>query len=525
MLRDLTVGKRLGAAFGCVVLMSIVASLIVFIGFRQVVDAAHWNIHSAEVLRTSDAVLTNMLNMETGVRGFVASGDEKFLDPYAQGKENIGKSLDALKALTADNASQQERMAALYSLYEKAHAVHEQLISMRRAVTAQTTPQDALTKYFGEAHDKEFMDAFRAKLAEFDKAESDLQVERSARVTTLEHFVAVIVFAAGLAIALVSSLLGVFITRSIVKALGGEPHAASEVTRRISTGDLSRPMSIATGDTTSVMAGLETMRSRLGETVAQIRSVAGSIATAAQEIASGNVDLSARTEKQASSLEQTAASMTQLTETVKRNADNAREANTLATRATDKADAGNVAVQEMVQTIVEISDRSTKISEITGTIEGIAFQTNILALNAAVEAARAGEQGRGFAVVASEVRSLAQRSAAAAKEIKDLIASSVTMIQGSAQQATDVGTTMGEVRQAIKQVSDIVGEIAAASVEQSRGIEQVHLAVAQMDEVTQQNAALVEQAAAAAQSLEAQTESLDRSVSVFKVSPQAGAAA
>ena len=517
MLRGLTVGKRLGAAFGCVVMLSIVASLIVFIGFRQVVDAAHWNVHSAQVLRTSDGVLTNMLNMETGVRGFVASGDENFLDPYTQGQEKIGKALESLKGLTADNASQQERMAALYALYEQVHKVHEQLISMRRGVTAQTTPPDALTKYFGEAHDKQFMDAFRAKLAEFDKAESDLQVVRQDRVTTLEHFVAIIVIVSGLAIALASSVLGVFITRSIIEALGGEPHAAGEVTRRMSTGDLSRPMSVKTGDASSVMAGLETMRTQLGTTVAQIRSVAGSIATAAQEIASGNVDLSARTEKQAASLEETASSMTQLTETVKQNADNARQANTLATRATDKADAGNVAVQEMVQTIVEISNRSTKISEITGTIEGIAFQTNILALNAAVEAARAGEQGRGFAVVASEVRSLAQRSAAAAKEIKDLIASSVTMIHGSAQQATGVGTTMGEVRQAIKQVSDIVGEIAAASEEQSRGIDQVHHAVSQMDEVTQQNAALVEQAAAAAQSLEAQTESLNRSVSVFRL--------
>jgi methyl-accepting chemotaxis protein len=253
---------------------------------------------------------------------------------------------------------------------------------------------------------------------------------------------------------------------------------------------------------------------------ASVRAVAGSsgmVRVAAGEIAGGNADLSARTEEQAASIEQTAASMTQLTETVKQNADNARQANTLATRATELADNGNDAVQGMVGTIDKINGSSTKISEITGVIEGIAFQTNILALNAAVEAARAGEQGRGFAVVASEVRSLAQRSAAAAKEIKELIASSVAMIQGGAQQATEVSATMDQVKRAIKQVSDIVGEIAAASEEQRRGIEQVNQAVGQMDDVTQQNAALVEQASAAAQSLEEQAIKLTDVVSAFKV--------
>jgi methyl-accepting chemotaxis protein len=323
--------------------------------------------------------------------------------------------------------------------------------------------------------------------------------------------IAIVLVGIGLVVAIG---VAVYLMRVILRPL----RKAIDAANHIADGQLdNRIESDSRGEFGELLDALGKMDRNLSDTVRGIKASTESVSVAAREIASGNTDLSSRTEEQAASLEETAASMTQLTETVKQNADNARQANTLATRATDMADTGNDSVQTMVGTIGQISSSSTKISEITGVIEGIAFQTNILALNAAVEAARAGEQGRGFAVVASEVRSLAQRSAAAAKEIKELISSSVTMIQDGAKQATEVSLTMGQVKQAIKQVSDIVGEITAASDEQSRGIEQVNQAVGQMDEVTQQNAALVEQAAAAAQSLEEQANRLKDAVSAFKL--------
>jgi methyl-accepting chemotaxis protein len=310
---------------------------------------------------------------------------------------------------------------------------------------------------------------------------------------------------------------GMAMVRGIGRQLGGEPDEAAELARSVAAGDLTSQIVLRPGDTTSMMAQLVTMQNSLAGVVGNVRQGAESVSTASSEISQGNHDLSARTESQASALEQTAASMEQLSATVKQNADSARQANQLAASASTVAVKGGEVVAQVVDTMKGINEASRKISDIISVIDGIAFQTNILALNAAVEAARAGEQGRGFAVVASEVRSLAGRSAEAAKEIKTLINTSVERVEQGTALVDEAGNTMTEVVSSIKRVTDLMGEISSASNEQAAGVSQVGEAVTQMDQVTQQNAALVEEMAAAASSLKSQAQDLVKVVAVFKL--------
>jgi methyl-accepting chemotaxis protein len=319
-----------------------------------------------------------------------------------------------------------------------------------------------------------------------------------------------------------AALAGALITRSIVRQLGAEPSTATALAQGVAAGNLGVQIRLRAGDTTSLMAQLLSMQNSLVQLVTQVRIGSESVATASAEIAQGNHDLSARTEQQASALEETAASMEQLSATVRQNADSAAHANQLAQSASTVAVQGGDVVAEVVTTMQGINDSSKKIADIISVIDGIAFQTNILALNAAVEAARAGEQGRGFAVVASEVRSLAGRSAEAAKEIKILIGASVDRVAQGTALVDKAGSTMAEVVSAIRRVTGIVGEISAASGEQSAGVSQIGEAVVQIDQVTQQNAALVEEMAAAASSMKTQAQDLVASVAVFTLPTAAG---
>ncbi|WP_063580757.1 methyl-accepting chemotaxis protein [Achromobacter ruhlandii] len=313
-------------------------------------------------------------------------------------------------------------------------------------------------------------------------------------------------------------VLGGLFAWRVSKSITAPLAQAVSVAETVARGDLGQPIHAVTRDETGrLLRALHDMQDKLAGAVRTIRAGSETISSAAGQIAAGNTDLSSRTEEQAASLEETAASMEELASTVKQNADNARQANQLAASASEVAQRGGAVVSAVVSTMGDISASSRKISEIVSVIDGIAFQTNILALNAAVEAARAGEQGKGFAVVAGEVRSLAQRSAQAAREVKTLIEASVSKVAEGAGQAENAGTTMQEVVASVKRVTDIMGEIAAASQEQASGIEQVNRAVSQMDEVTQQNAALVEEAAAAAGSMQDQAHALVRAVGVFRL--------
>ncbi|GGD97132.1 methyl-accepting chemotaxis protein [Caballeronia grimmiae] len=348
------------------------------------------------------------------------------------------------------------------------------------------------------------------KLQDFQIADAKRQTaESDARVSTLRTL-GVLALLVGLA----TAALGWFLLRRAIMTPLTE---ALKHFEHISNGDLTHEVSIRTRDEMGqLLAGVAAMKEELAATVGTVRLSSEAIASASKQIAAGNTDLSSRTEEQAASLQETAASMEELTSTVKQNSENAKQASGLADNANVVANEGSAIVGQVVDTMAGIEESSTKIAEIIAMIEGIAFQTNILALNAAVEAARAGEQGRGFAVVASEVRSLAQRSSAAAKEIKDLIETSGNRVQAGTELVARAGETMQRVGTAIQRVTDIMGEIASASNEQSRGIEQVNQAISQMDEVTQQNAALVEEAAAAAGSMEDQAKQLSAAVAVFR---------
>jgi methyl-accepting chemotaxis protein len=522
MFETWTLKKKLTLTFAVILVVAGTLFGVAVVNIGKMRESTEWNTHTYKVLSEGQGMLLNMVNIETGLRGFVASGNEKFLEPLTAGKEAFKSHFEEAKSLTSDNPAQQARLDKLLENHRQFVDVAASLMALRTSVTNGKASAEDLQREFGAGRDKAAMDAFRTGVDEFMKIEHDLLGQRSEQLAATSSATSLTMIVGGLTLCLLTVVLGALLIRNVFRQLGGEPGQAVELARAVASGDLTVHIDLQPGDTSSLMARLAEMRTSLSRVVGEVRGNSESVATASAQIAQGNQDLSQRTEEQASALQQTAATMDQLSSTVRHTADNARQANQLADGASSVAAKGGVVVGEVVGTMKNINESSKKIADIIGVIDGIAFQTNILALNAAVEAARAGEQGRGFAVVASEVRSLAQRSAEAAKEIKTLITNSVEQVEQGTQLVDQAGKTMEEIVGAIKRVSDIVGEISSASVEQSSGVTQVGQAVLQMDQVTQQNAALVEESAAAAESLKQQAQQLVEAVAVFRLTSDAG---
>jgi len=516
----MTVSKRLGLGFALVLAFLIAVTVVGIYRMAQIQGRLERivnvsNVETRLALDMRAIVYDRMVSLRNLTLLNDAADMEKDLAKIADQSKKYAEANDKLLKLISDDAHTNSDKKALLEKLKDRETAAAQLPAKAQELGLANNPEVATITLIKKLRPVQqgWLDTLDDLVTLEDKINSEVAQDASSAfkaATTMMLVLGALALAGGIAAA-------VYISRSLLRQLGGEPDYAAQIAGQIAAGELTAPIDVSHGDQNILIFEMKRMRDSLVNIVAQVRSGTDTIATASSEIATGNLDLSSRTEQQASSLEKTTSSMRELTTTVKQNADNAREANQLAASASEVARQGGVVVAQVVDTMGSINESSKKIVDIISVIDGIAFQTNILALNAAVEAARAGEQGRGFAVVAAEVRNLAQRSAAAAKEIKTLIDTSVEKVEVGTKLVGQAGVTIDQVVSSVKHVTDIIAEITAASQEQSAGIEQVNHAIIEMDGVTQQNAALVEQAAAAAQSLQDQASELAKVVSVFKL--------
>jgi methyl-accepting chemotaxis protein len=518
-LSSLPVGQRLYLGFGLVLAILAAVTVLAMIKVQSIESALSVNAEQhSRIQRYAINFRGSAHDRSIAIRDYVLAADPAARQAEAAtiGKlaDFYAKSAQPLEALLAAAGSPPERA----ELYKAIQAIEARTVATTDRIRGLVDAGDAAGAQqllWNEAKPQyeQWLAAIN-KLIDYE--EVSIQRNGGEAMAQAEAFMMVMITAAGLAFA-VGIALAVTISRSIVRQLGAEPAELGDAARRVAGGDLSPVPGAAAAPAGSVLASLGAMQRDLASLVGAVRGVSDAIADGSREIASGNTDLSQRTEQQASSLQQTAAAMEQLTQTVRGNAATAADANRMAGSASGAAERGGEVVSQVVKTMEDIAGSSRKIADIIGVIDGIAFQTNILALNAAVEAARAGEQGRGFAVVASEVRGLAQRSAQAAREIKTLIGASVEKVEAGSRLVGDAGQTMDDIVAQVRQVSELIGRISAATQEQTAGLGQVGDAVIGLDRSTQQNAALVEQSAAAAESLRQQADRLAHTVSVFKI--------
>ena len=509
------ISTLLATAFGALALTIVAAGSVAVWMFSAIgEDLDHLMAENAVKLRLANSMSESLHVVSRVMRTEMLLTDRTRIDVEHEKLKQARAAYDKLRAEMEAFPATNERIKAVRAEIDTAAAAARPLNDRVLEVSKSGKSADAVALMMQSAGPA--MDRWQKALHDNIELVTEdnrvyYEMARTEYQTGRGVMIAAMVVAVGLAI-----VLGLWVRNRLTADLGAEPAELNAAADAIRKGELFQRID-SHGRPESVIAAFARMRDMLRDVVSGVRQGADSVAIASSEIASGNADLSARTEQQASALQETAASMEQLGSTVRQNADNARQANQLAMQASTVASRGGEVVAQVVDTMRGIQDSSRKIADIIGVIDGIAFQTNILALNAAVEAARAGEQGRGFAVVAGEVRSLAQRSAEAAREIKTLITASVQRVEQGTGQADQAGTTMEEVVTAIRRVADIMGEISAASSEQSAGVSQVGQAVTQMDHATQQNAALVEQSAAAAESLKSQAAQLVHAVAVFKM--------
>ena len=524
-IQNLKVRTRLSLGFGAMVVLVVGVASVGMLNMTQIEQRLEDivnvnNVESAQVLAMRSTVMDRMValrNLALMTDAADKKQESERIDIQARKYSEAESRLAAMFSSVADTSP--EEKAGLARIRESGQAALPIIERAAKAGMANET-ENATKILIGELRpvQRKWVESLNELAALEEKRNAQAVAEAIKGYVQARNMMLAI---SALAM-LIAALAGYLITRSLTRQLGGEPDEAAAVASRIAAGDLATEIPLRAGDSSSMLFAMKTMRDDLAGIVSKVRSGTDTIATASGQIASGNLDLSSRTEQQASSLEETASSMEELTATVKQNADNARQAKQLAVTASNVASEGGTVVAQVVETMGAIDASSRKIVDIISVIDGIAFQTNILALNAAVEAARAGEQGRGFAVVATEVRSLAQKSAAAAREIKALIGDSVEKVETGGRLVAQAGATMQDVVASVQRVTDIMAEISAASHEQSAGIEQVNQAIAQMDQVTQQNAALVEEAAAAAGSMQDQAASLSRVVSIFRLGDGSG---